>query len=371
MKKNFWESAVLAAIVLVLVQTFLEDFAVAAGWSWPIRRALIISGFCFDIFFTGEFFARLYAAAINRKAAEYFFYERGWVDFLASIPLAVFNSGPALFGLIAGVPFSALGGDLNVLKVIKAIRIARILRLLRVLKIFRHIKYAESVMAQRHVAKIAGIAVTVFVFAILVFSVVQTFTGSHFLEGKVAEQYQAAALTISSFGETERAQGIKTIAGIEGGLLLVKQDGKTLYSRYEAAYYAKAFGPSDFGYLKDGKLEYFFDLRPLEAEMSRANLSYFAVIVLLLLAFLLYYGPHFAITVSDPLHVMYRGFSEPGYGLEARIPRRYRRDDVYRLAARYNEDYLPLKNRLGQQESGQGLELKMEDYRDLLKKRSN
>ena len=164
----------------------------------------------------------------------------------------MFNSGPTVFGLIAGVPFSALGGDLNVLKVIKAIRIARILRFLRVLKIFRQIKHTESVMAQRHLTKIAGIAVSVFVFSLLGFSIVQSLSGNRFLEGKVTEQYGAVVSAVAGMNEAERAQGIKTAAGIEAGLLIIKQDEKTVFSRFDAPYYAKNFGPSGLR-LREGR----------------------------------------------------------------------------------------------------------------------
>ena len=43
---------------------------------------------------------------------------------------------------------------------------------------------------------------------------------------------------------------------------------------------------------------------------------------------------------------MRRGFAETGYNLEVKIPGRYRNDDVYRLAALYNREYLPLKERV-------------------------
>ncbi|MFW6360879.1 MAG: ion transporter, partial [Spirochaetota bacterium] len=53
--RNFFESLVVFAIVLVLVQTFLEDLALLVGWSWNVRKILIITGFGFDLFFTIEF----------------------------------------------------------------------------------------------------------------------------------------------------------------------------------------------------------------------------------------------------------------------------------------------------------------------------
>ena len=110
--KSVLESIVIAAILLVLVQTFLEDFAVLIGWSWDIRKVLLFAGFFFDLFFTVEFLARLYAAVYNGRGATYFFRERGWIDFAASIPLLLLSSGPAVLALLTGGSAAfALGGS--------------------------------------------------------------------------------------------------------------------------------------------------------------------------------------------------------------------------------------------------------------------
>jgi hypothetical protein len=152
-KQGFLEVVVMAAILLVLVQTVLEDAAVLAGWPWNIRRALVFTGFGFDLFFTVEFLVRFYLAVSRGKVRGYLFRERGWIDFFASVPLLMFNSGPMAASLLfSGSLAMGAGGILNLLKVIKAIRIARVLRLLRFVKIFREIKYVDSPMAQRHVA---------------------------------------------------------------------------------------------------------------------------------------------------------------------------------------------------------------------------
>src|SRR6056297_2560687 len=155
--RRFFESLVVLAIVLVLIQTFLEDLALVAGWNWTVRRVLVITGFGFDLFFTIEFFIRFFAATSQGSAREYLFHQKGWIDLFASVPLLLFNSGPLMAALfLGGGSVSALGGVFNILKVAKAIRIARILRLLRVLKVFKNIKHTGSFMAQRHLARITS-----------------------------------------------------------------------------------------------------------------------------------------------------------------------------------------------------------------------
>jgi hypothetical protein len=90
----------------------------------------------------------------------------------------------------------------------------------------------------------------------------------------------------------------------------------------------------------------------------------------LVLVFLFLYSPHFALTVSDPIHVMRRGMVEPGYNLEVKIPELYKDDDVYRLASAYNETYLPLKDRAGTADDSPMSELKMDDLQDILDEES-
>ena len=98
----FVENIVIVVIFLVLVQTFVEDLAILLGWSWHVRKILIFAGLGFDIFFTVEFLTRLFFAISEGRAKHYFLYERGWIDFLASVPLLMLNSGPTSISLLAG-----------------------------------------------------------------------------------------------------------------------------------------------------------------------------------------------------------------------------------------------------------------------------
>jgi hypothetical protein len=79
------------------------------------------------------------------------------------------------------------------------------------------------------------------------------------------------------------------------------------------------------------------------------------------------YGPHFAVSVSDPANVMLRGLSEKSYSLEVRVPDRYSRDEIFLLAKAYNDEYLPLKERSGHVEHNGALDISLEDISDLLK----
>ena len=347
--RSVLESVVIAAIMLVLVQTFLEDFAVLSGWDVDIRNKLLLAGFFFDLFFTIEFLVRLYYALMEGRVGRYLTLERGWIDFLASIPLLMFNSGPFAITLLTGQAVAlGLGGLLNLLKVIKAIRIARILRFLRIVKIFRGIKNVSSPMAQRHVASITAISVTILVLCLLFFTLFSSTTQLNGLDTAFSEQQEAVAEHLA--GKTDEPSdfvvALQTLRETQPNLLIVKYTGRTLYSRYSNDYYAKFFAPGDYTYLSREELELFFDQRAYVNQLSRESILFFIIVVLVVLAYLLIYSPHFALTVTDPIHVMRRGLEETDYNLEVKVPERYETDDVFELAALYNEKFLPLKDRI-------------------------
>jgi len=361
---SFLESLVIAAILLVLVQTFLEDFAVLSGWNVEIRNKILLAGFFFDLFFTIEFLTRLYNAIMEGRVGRYFSVERGWIDLLASVPLLMFNSGPFALTLLTGQGIAVgLGGILNLLKVIKAIRIARILRFLRIVKIFRRIKNVSSPMAQRHVASITAISVTIVVLSLLFFAVFSSSLQLDGLDTAFAEQQEAVAehLDENKDDPADFVFALQTIRETYPSLLIVKYRGQSLYSRYSDSYYQEFFAPGDYTYLRKDDLELFFDQRPYVSQLSRESILFFVIVVLIVLAYLLIYSPHFALTVSDPIHVMRRGLEETNYNLEVKIPQKYKTDDVFQMAALYNEKYLPLKDRTQSKEGQSLIELDMGD----------
>jgi Ion transport protein len=363
------ETVVVVAIILVLAHTFLDDFAVIAGWGVHARSWLIWAGLGFDLFFTIEFFTRLYIAISNRQGTNYFFRERGWVDFLASIPLLLLNSLPHALALLAGAGLlSGMGSFLNVLKVIKAVRIARILRLLRVVKLFRGIRNARSAMAQGHVSTITTIAVSILVLWTLAASILET-TGlvpgleAPFTQGQAA---RAAAIAEAGPGAPGLARQAAAVAATDASILAVRpQGGEVVWSRYSASYYADNFLAGDYGYFAGSGVEVFLDERPLAVNAAREGLVFFIAVMLTTLAFLFIYAPRFALQISDPIHVMKRGMSESDYNLEVHIPRGREKDDVFELASLYNGVYLPLKDKAGSQESVPAPALNIDDLKDL------
>jgi hypothetical protein len=366
------ESIVVGVILAALVHTFLEDCSILAGWTIAARRWIIWAGLGIDLFFTIEFLTRLCLALMRGEGAEYVFRQRGWIDFLASVPLLVFNSLPGVLALLAGAGLiTGMGSFLNVLKVIKAVRIARILRLLRVVKLFRGIRYARSPLAQRHVATITTISVAVLVATVLGAGLLAGLGILPGLEASFLDSQAASARAVSAPGldTAARTRVARQTAGMDSSLLVVRETGgKVLWTRHDQPYYESHFIPGEYGYHSLNGVETFFDERPLARATAREGIVFFVAILLSVLAWLFLYSPRFALGISDPLHVMRRGMEESGYNLEVKIPPRSAEDDdVFQLARLYNSVFLPLKDR----EPGaaeQAPALALDDIRSLVEK---
>jgi len=364
--KNSIENFILFVILLVLIQTFTEDLAVLLGWSWQIRKTLVYTGFGFDLFFSLEFLVRYFSALKKGRAVKYMFYERGWIDLVASLPLLMLSSGPAVIALLNGTAFVGAAGMLNILKVVKTVRIARILRLLRLLKVFKKIKFVNSPMAQRHMTRIITTVVSSFVISLTAFSFLLSLIPAESAEHDYVEKHQIMAETaerLISSGKTDMIQEFQEYKSV----LILRTDKGTVFTRFDNDHYKKWYGPSDYGYVRAGKLELFYSLKPLYSGESGNNLLIFLSILFMLIILMVSYTPHFAITVTDPVNIMLRGMSDSSYNLEVLIPRDYEDDGVYKLARQYNEEYLPLKARTRTSEEGGNLALKLDDFEDLFK----
>ncbi|TVR67785.1 MAG: ion transporter [Spirochaetaceae bacterium] len=362
--RSFLENLVLVVIVAVLVQTFLEDFAILQDWSVSARIRLLFLGLALDIFFTVEFVVRSYDATRRHRFADYFWVERGWIDLLASVPLVLFNSGPAALAVLAGgLSVAGMGGTLNILKVVKAIRVARVLRLLRALKIFRKIKNTDSLMAQHHVAAVSTMSVATLVLVLVVLAAGGAVVTTRSLELDYQQRLERAFVHLEE--ENPPRDQLHRMVETIGGILIVEREGTALYSRYTNAEYGRAFSATDYAVLERAGLTMFVDMKPLNRQNAASNLRYFLVIVVLVLGYVFIYSPRFAMIVTDPIHVMARGMEEKTYNLEVLIPREYRDHDIYRLASLYNRVFLPMKDRENAGTESESSQLTMGDVQDL------
>ena len=361
------ENFILFIILLVLVQTFMEELAVVLSWSWSIRKTLIFTGFGFDLFFTLEFLVRYFSALKKGEGLRYLLKRQGWIDLIASMPLLLLSSGPALISVLEGHAFIGAAGMLNILKVVKTVRIARILRLLRLLKFFKKIKFVHSSMAQRHLTRIITTVISTMVLSLTLITFLVHLVDIPSAANDFVSKHEALIQTASDLKEKDLLTwyGNSLFEG-QDSVLIVRSSEGTIYSRYRNSEYRSWFGPSDYGYVQQGDLEIFYSLKPLFAGESADNLIIFMAILVMLILLMLLYSPHFAMTVTDPINIMAKGFRESSYNLEVLIPEDLKEDDIFRLAKLYNEEYLPMKARNNSSESGSSLELKLEDFDDLL-----
>lgn len=370
-KSNIFENIVMLLILLVIVQTLLEDLFILAGSSWSARKVLVFTGFFFDLFFTIEFLIRMYDAIFYGNVKKYIIEKRGWIDFAASIPLLLLNSGPSAYALIVGTSFAFGGaGIVNLLKVVKIIRIARILRLLRVLKIFKQIKYADSKMAQHHVTKITSISISSLVFILLLFSMFASIIKLPQIEAENSAQNRSEAENIVYKAEGDIKDIIHNYTLINDTVLRVTYRDEVIFSRYDSSVLNQMFSPDELDYIgniKNGDFTFLYNAKSVSLVQARDNIQYFILVLCLVLIFMFYYSPHFAINVSDPIMVMQKGFKEKNYSLEVRIQEKYKDQEVFTLAESYNENYLPMKARETHNDSApEELDLKLDDVKNLL-----
>ena len=185
--RKFFEYFIIGAIILVIAQTFLDEYSRFAHWSIFARNVLVLTGFAFDLIFSVEFTLRTIWAHRQKHTLRYWTHERGWIDFLSSFPLLLLDSGPAVYLLLFAHLHEGASAIqiINVLKVIKAIRVTRILRLIRIIKIFGKIHNAESPMAQHHTAEISTTAVFTIILVLLGFSVYNLHSGFNLTEERI------------------------------------------------------------------------------------------------------------------------------------------------------------------------------------------
>jgi len=337
------KSIVILAVIATVAQAVLENLAMILGRPWQERYLLLLVGFGLDVFFTAEFLTRFYAATLHRRLGRYLLRERGWVSFIASVPVVVLFSGPAVIAaVIGGVPLSGLAGAFGAAA---AFRIVALLRVLRLLPVFVGGRDSGVLTTRRH----GGLAGSLAVHAIVLIAVGATLWGSfldpHGVERNAERRYDAVLqyLARHELHISENHGELEQIAGLEPAVLMVRSGERTAYSRFDNTYYRRRFGPVDFGYMEEGSLGVFFDLRQLNATVAQGTVVYLMMVVAVVALIGVVYQGRFARSVVRPLVTVRRGLEDQEYSREVEIPNRYASEEPFRVARAYNETVLPLK----------------------------
>jgi hypothetical protein len=364
--KNFWENFILIAIVLVIIQTFLDEFSRYKQWTLEAKNILLFAGLFFDLTFSIEFTVRTVLSKKKANIYRYWFYERGWVDFLSSFPLLLLDSGPSVYLLLSGTMHQAgtAIGILNVFKVVKAIRITRILRLVRIIKIFGKIHNVDSKMALHHTASIATIAVFTIICTLMVFS----FTTQNPALKIINERKAFYNDELNKIYELHGTVGIpretlaKRFLSADNNILRVLYRDAVLYSSITDENFKKYYDLDDYFSVKNRDFTLAVSIVDVNKTIAFDHIRNFFIIICTVLAFLLIYTRHFVQTISDVVHILNKGFRKRDYNLQIKIREEFKDEEIYKLAKFYNDAYLPAKmKRVQDLEEGKTSGLSMKD----------
>jgi len=347
--RHVFENFIIITIILVIVQTFLDELSRYAHWTIDSRNTLMITGFLFDFVFSVEFTLRTFWAKHEKGIIHYWRYERGWIDFLSSIPLLLLDSGPSvyllLFGHIHQSP-SALE-VINVFKVIKAIRVTRILRLIRIIKIFGKIHNAESKMAQHHTSEISTIAVFTIICVLLGFSVFNIRSGFNLTELR-NDQYKISvesAERIAHNIDKPIREIVHDFYEKDPNILFIYEGETLTHYNIEPETFFNYYDSDDYSVIKTDGISLYVSHIDITKQIALDHIQSLCIIIFIVLAFMILYTRHFVQNISDVIHVMDKGFRKTDYNLQVKIKDEYREHEVFDLAVFYNDRYLPAKIR--------------------------
>ena len=327
-------------ILLVLIHTFGEEYAVFRDYSVTIRRYLLISSFAFDLLFSIEFIARMIVSGRRKGLGRYLTVESGIIDFVSSLPLLLLNSGPLLFMTFFTSDMSVfiLIGGVSFLKIIKIMRLVRVLRFIRTLKFFGKVrnKYA---MTPKYIAAVLTITITASVVSLVSFNYLE--------QGRIiiSESAQVERL-LSNPEHRESDEKISYFASTTDAVIFVKRNGNTVYRSMSDYLFNKHFMQDDYYTSKFDDYEVYFSTKDVQKVHAFINLLVFSLIILTIIGTVTLFRRYFNRHISSVVNVMTKGFTKEGYSTLVRIKRDKTEFEIYRLADQYNRKWLPIKRRI-------------------------
>ena len=344
---NFWENLILVCIILVVLLTLLDEYSRYQHWNLTTKIIILVFSLIFDIIFTIEFITRTVLA--KKKIRLYLLYQRGWVDFLSSIPLLLLNSGPSFILMITGrlEEGAATIGVLNVLKVVKAIRVTRVLRLIRIMKIFGKIHNTESKMAQHHTAVISTTAVCTIITVLIFFAI---FLQNPFEQSinMRKENYTNLIKNIENITVKKRefAKGIasKIFPG-DKNILKAEYKKKVLYASISDKRFKDYYNFENHVKAQSKNFLLYISIVDINKQIAFNNMKTFFIIIFVVIAFMVIYTRHFVQNISDIVHIMKNGLTDKNYNLQVKIREEFESHEIFKLAQYYNEVFLAKKIR--------------------------
>ena len=118
-----------------------------------------------------------------------------------------------------------------------------------------------------------------------------------------------------------------------------------IHYNVEPDVFAKYYDAEDYSVVKTGSFTLYISHIDINRQMAIEHIQNFTIIICVVLAFMLIYTRHFVQKITDPLHIMDKGFRKKDYNLQVHIKDEYEAHEVFKLAKFYNDNYLPAKSR--------------------------
>ncbi|HBS04907.1 MAG TPA: hypothetical protein DEA96_08085 [Leptospiraceae bacterium] len=340
-----FEIIILIMIFLAICHLCIEELAILLAWDSSTHRDLILGAFAFDLIFSLEFLGRTIVSLKEGRFLLYFPRQRGWIDFISSVPLAVLVSGPAIYLLFLSPDgqIEHLPQYMVLLKTAKAVRVTRALRLIRMLRIVGPVQYTESQMTNHHVATVATITVTTLIFSVFLLQLlpVSPVPGHAAYKSEVKHRLESY-LADETRQKYEKPNATLFETAFPAIVYLKDSSGQVLYQRKESV---PDWSPSVDLALSEGftaSLSYF----QADANLALLILCLLAIILFLLVGYVLLYGRLFVQSVAEPVYMMDRGLRQWNYNLTIPEIKDRPQDEISKLANIYNRRWLPLKERI-------------------------
>ncbi|HEB32311.1 MAG TPA: hypothetical protein ENI15_15790 [Spirochaetes bacterium] len=337
-----FEGIILFMIFLVIIQTFGEEYFVFMTYSVSVRKYMIIAGGAFDLIFTIEFLFRLFISGRKGGAFGYMAREGGFIDLVTSIPLLIFHSGPIVwetfFAGQAELAFFAFLGGVSFLKFVKVFRIIRTLRFLRPLKFFGKIKKRYK-MAPVFLAKGISISITVIILVLI---------GSAFITGGdgLHSKSEETENLLNNFIKSSPSPDFKELLAGTDSVLFVKKGNETVYRSLSDLSFQETYFNDDFYVSRIGSYDVFLSARDLKRAQAFKNLTFYSIIIGIILGFAVIYRRFFNRHISEVIRVMLKGYKTEEYSTPVRIDKKRKDFETYLVADQYNRKWLPLKRKI-------------------------
>jgi len=334
-----WENFFLVVIILSICQLFLEELAVIANWMVITRHILLYLGFIFDLIFTIEFIIRLSIAIKEKKAGIYLKYQRGWIDFLASVPLLFLYSGPMVYSVIKIANVTSLSqlATFKTLKLLKIIRISRILRLLRVLKVFGKISKTAAKMVKHHIATVTTTALSALILGLfiihLLFSALN-WPGIEVFSNKRRLQYKSMinkATVLSAKFNITKNQALNILFVTEARVLKLSNNDENILEKYSLKEMLANFGLEDLAYFELDGVNIWYQIKDINMQIAKGNIEIFLLVLFILFGLVFFYSKHFVTYIALPLDALQQKITDPDYKPQLKVKKAYEDDEVFEI----------------------------------------